>query len=132
SPVWSTNGDELVFSSGLARNLPSMLRKAANGGGTAEELLKGGSPTDWSPDGRLILYALRSKSKFELWTLSLSGERKAAPFLQFSSNQTSARFSPDGRWVAYTSDESGGVEDIYIRTFPASDRQGRISVGGGS
>jgi eukaryotic-like serine/threonine-protein kinase len=74
---------------------------------------------------------LSSKTKTDLWLLPMTGERKPVAFLQTQANESQAKFSPDGRWVAYVSDESGNPE-VYVRSFPASDGgKWQISTDGG-
>ena len=110
-----------------------------------EELLLKSSedklPTSWSRDGRFLLYTTSDPKtrKSGLWVLPLEGDKKPFPFLRTEFNNEDGQFSPDGRWVAYFSDESGRNE-IYVRTFSpdstaaASDTGGKwlISTGGGS
>jgi Tol biopolymer transport system component len=91
---------------------------------------------DWSRDGRFLLYEEQSaKGGSDLWVLPMegAGERKPAPFLTTRSNERMGRFSPDGRWIAYASDESGRPE-IYVRPFPVPAGGGgtwTVSQGGG-
>ena len=100
-------------------------------------LLKGGRPDDISPDGRYLLYsALDQKTLMDLWVLPLTGapgERKPAPYLQTQFSERQGKFSPDGRWIAYTSDESGPDQyQIYVQSFPAGSGKFMISAGGGT
>ena len=86
---------------------------------------------DWSPDGKYILYEkVDPKSKFDLWVLPTSGDNKPVPYLQTESNEAHARFSPNGKWVAYASDESGRTE-LYVQSFPAGRGKWQISTSGG-
>jgi serine/threonine protein kinase/Tol biopolymer transport system component len=126
APVWSPDGSRIAFA---APN--GLYVKAASGAGEEELLLKSGStlPDDWSGDGRFLLYANQDPTtKSDLWVLPLTGTRKPAPYLQTPFNERHGRFSPDGRWIAYVSDESGRPE-IYIQAFPASSGDsGKTSV----
>jgi eukaryotic-like serine/threonine-protein kinase len=97
-------------------------------------------PTSWSRDGRFLLYsATDPKMKGDLWVLPLGGDKKPVPFLRTEFDEREGHFSPDGHWVAYTSNESGRSE-IYIRAFSPdsvaapSDAGGKwlISTDGGS
>ncbi|HEV8430679.1 MAG TPA: hypothetical protein VGQ41_22445, partial [Pyrinomonadaceae bacterium] len=132
-PMWSPDGNEIVFASSREGVFDLYLKKA-NGVGNEEAILKSGEtkvPDDWSPDGRFIIYESRNpKTKFDLWLLPTSGDRKPVAFLQSEFNEQHARFSPDGKWIAYTSDVSGRPE-VYVQTFPASSAPIRVSTGGG-
>jgi Tol biopolymer transport system component len=72
-----------------------------------------------------------TQAGFNLWVLPLFGDTKPIPFLQTEFHERNGQFSPDLRWMAYDSDESGKTE-VYVRTFPSSDGKSRISTGGGS
>ena len=109
--------------------------KVSSGAGRDELLLK--TPqvklaTDWSADGRYILYyTIDPKAKADLWVLPLTGDRKPLSFLQTEFNERQGRLSPDGRFMAYVSDESGRWE-VYVQPFPASGSMWKISTGGGA
>jgi serine/threonine protein kinase len=131
--VWSPDGERIVWTSN--RSGPyDLYQKAASGAGKEELLLKSDIvkyPDDWSLDGRFILYeCVDPKTRFDLWVLPMSGDHKPMPYLQTEFNETHARFSPDGRWVAYVSDESGRAE-VYVQSFPATGGKWQISSGGG-
>lgn len=85
---------------------------------------------DWSPDGRSLLVVHSGGAGEDLWVLPMEGERKPVPFLQTNFNENQGRFSPDGKWVAYTSDESGRYE-VYVRPFPSGSSKWRVSPDGG-
>lgn len=132
-PVWSPDGSRIVFASNR-NGLTDLYQKAASGTGSDELLLKSSDPkfpTDWSLDGRFILYENRDpKTKADLWVLPLEGDRQPFPLLQTEFNEQQARFSPNGKWVAYTSDESGTTQ-VYVQSFPASGNKWQVSTGGG-
>ena len=88
---------------------------------------------DWSPDGKILLYAKNDpKTRMDVWTASVeSNEPKATPFLTSEFYEAEAQFSPDGKWVSYSSNESGQWE-VYLRPFPAGGAPLRISVDGGA
>jgi eukaryotic-like serine/threonine-protein kinase len=128
TPVWSPDGKQLVFASGRNQTFDLYLR---NTDGTQEEKPveqeEGHDkyPTAWSPDGRHILY-LRGP---EVWSLSLP-EMKRQLFLKSSASVKNAQFSPDGKWVAYDSNESGRWE-VFVTSFPEARGKWQISTGGG-
>jgi Tol biopolymer transport system component len=134
-PVWSPHGSRVFFGSGRT-GATSIFQKA---GVAAEELfadstLVGGVatyPSDISPDERFLLYQQSTSRGYDLGTIPLSGDRKPAPFVAGSANEVQGRFSPNGRWIAYASDESGKFE-VYVRHFPAESTQSTpISTAGG-
>ena len=112
-----------------------LYQKLASGAGQDEVLLKSDVPmqaSDWSRDGRFILYATNDpKTNWDLWVLPMTGDRKPIPFLQTGFSEREARFSPDARWIAYTSDESGR-DEVYVQSFPASGGKWQISTTSGS
>lgn len=89
-------------------------------------------PTGWSPDGGYLIYQeLDPKTNWNLWALPLSGDRKSIALVATPSIESQGQMSPDGRWLAYTSDETGPAE-IYIQRFPPSAGKWQISSGGGA
>src|SRR5262245_21573823 len=133
-PIWSPDGSRIAFVSD--RDGPgNLFQKSASGAGNDELLLKTNErkwPCDWSRDGRFILYVnLGQKTKTDLWVLPMTGQQKPIPFLQSTFNEDHARFSPDGHFIAYTSDESGRIE-VYVQTFPTSGGKWLISTNGGA
>ncbi len=132
-PVWSPDGSRIVFSSD--RDGPrNLYQKNAIGAGKEELLLKTETnkiAMDWSADGKYILFTVNDpKTKIDLWVFPLFGDQKPTPWLQTESNERLARFSPDGRWIAYISDESG-VNEVYVQTFPGSEGKWQVSTNGG-
>jgi serine/threonine protein kinase/Tol biopolymer transport system component len=130
SPVWSPDGKQFVWawSSGFAPTL--YLRQIQ--GNTPEERLGGQpsnqtQPTSWSPDGSFIVFM---QAPGDLWVMPMTGERKPQPLLQTKANEQNGRISPDGKWLAYQSDEAGS-DDIYVTQFPQPARSWRISKSGG-
>jgi serine/threonine protein kinase/Tol biopolymer transport system component len=134
SPVWSPDGKILVFT-GRDGNL---YRKDASGGGNEELLLKSESPkyaSDWSRDGRFLFYTeVGADTQGDIWVLpnplGTAGESKPYRFLQTAADESGAQLSPDGRWVVYTSNESGTTE-VYVRPFPTGAGRWKVSVKGG-
>jgi serine/threonine protein kinase len=88
-------------------------------------------PQDWSGDGRHILYAVQTPTDLNLRALPLSGERTPFDVARTSFAEINARFSPDSRWVAYQSNETGQFE-IYVQRFPGPGPKSQASVGGGT
>ena len=131
-PVWSPDGARIVFAS-VREGQQDFYVKASSGASEEELLLKSNDfklPTDWSPDGRHILYsALAGKPRNDVWVLPLEGERKPFPFLETEFNESFGRFSPNGKWIAYASNASGRYE-VYVRGFPKSGGQWMVSNSG--
>lgn len=121
-PVWSPDGSRIAFAAGNL--LDTIYLKTANGAGEEREIYKKPDeikfPTSWSRDGRFLLYFtfLVPKTGADLWVLSLE-DHKATPLLGTEFREELGRFSPDGRWIAYVSNESGRNE-VYVRPFVAS------------
>jgi Tol biopolymer transport system component len=132
-PVWSPDGARIAFTSNRTGNY-DLYVKASSGAGREELLLKtehAKFPTDWSPDGRFLLYdQVDPKTTSDIWVLEFP-DKKPALFFHTEFNERDASFSPDGKWIAYTSDESV-KEEIYVQPFPASGGKRQISKGGGS
>ncbi len=142
-PVWSPDGRQVMFRAGSPQNL---YRKEANGAGTEQRVTESANkqqPTDWSRDGRMLLYYENAPdTRSDLWVLPVTpdGKREAGasaragarPYLRTRFNEWGGRFSPEPspRWVAYTSDESGRNE-VYVQAFPEPRGKFQISTGGG-
>jgi hypothetical protein len=135
-PVWSADGGRLLFGSNRL-GVTNPFEKVVGGGQeepVAESLFRAAGatgPSDMSSDGRLLLYTQLTSRGYDLGVLMLTGEHKASTFLGTSFNEAQARFSPNTRWVAYASDESGRFE-VYVRPFPAASGQTQISIAGGT
>jgi Tol biopolymer transport system component len=136
-PVWSPAGDEVAFTSLRAGNDDIFLRQAD---GSGEEMLLATTPrhervSDWSLDGNYLLYHLRSSGdEGDLWYLMRSEDGSGwdpHSFLQTSFGEVTPRLSPDGRYVAYLSNESGQYE-VYVRPFPDGGRKVTVSSNGGT
>jgi Tol biopolymer transport system component len=128
-PVWSPDGRDLAYSS-----LGKAFQAQANRTSRGKELIH--SPdavyvTDWSRDGRYWLCSEYSPdTQWDLWILPTSGDSKPQPYLKTLYNELEGQFSPDGKWIAYTSDESGR-DEIYVRAFPDDGAKFPVSRGGG-
>jgi serine/threonine protein kinase len=133
--IWSPDGSRIVFNSNRKGHY-DLYQKAASGAGTEKVLLEDNldkNPLSWSPDGRFLLYSTGTaspKTGADLFVLPLSGDRKPQPFLQTPFNELGGQFSPDGRWIAYTSNESGKYE-VYVQPYPGPGGKWQISTAGG-
>jgi eukaryotic-like serine/threonine-protein kinase len=131
-PVWSGDGRDIAYTANRAGY--AELRKKAVAGVTPEELLQKSdsarqSATDWSRDGQYIVLS-RSNTR-EIWILPMIGDRKPFLYLQSQGASAGAKISPDGRWLAYQSDE-GGKFEIVVETFPKRGGQWQVSTSGGT
>jgi Tol biopolymer transport system component len=134
--VWSRDASRIMFSS--ERGGPhNLYRKASNGAGTEETVFKSNEPKyvqDWSADGKFLLYSQNNgiKGSLDLWFLSPDGEPKPQAYLATEFIESQGRFSPDGRFVAYSSNASGRSE-VYVQPFPnASEGKWMVSTEGGT
>ena len=132
-PLWTPDGQRIVFRSNRSGAF-NLYWKPADGSGEAEQLTSSEhsqSPYSWTPDGKVLAFWERSpQTGSDIWVLWLDGERTPELFLRTPFSEAEPSFSPDGRWIAYTSNDSGRNE-IYVRPFPASDGKWQISTGGG-
>ncbi len=130
NPVWSPDGSRIAFSSDRTGKR-DIYWKAASGAGADELLLASeGSKSleDWSADGRLLLFNLNNT---EVHAVPVSGDRKPYPVLKAPFTQAHVRLSPDGRWIAYSSTESGRLE-VFVQNFPPAGGKWQISNSGGT
>jgi serine/threonine protein kinase len=132
TPVWSPDSRRMVYAAARSGNSNLFLRNS-DGAERDVELLEPGPlrfASDWSKNSGTVLYVELGLKGNDLWTLNIDGDRKAARFTDTPFNELQGQFSPDGKWVAFTSDESGRYE-IYIRPFPSGPGKWRISLNGG-
>ena len=131
--AFSPDSSQIAYASNRRGEWGVYVRTATGG---AEQLLHkvGGIEmlvTDWSPDGKTLLFNPRSSDTgFDIWALSMTGERKAYPVLTQKYDEFKPGFSPDGRWIVYASDETGRAE-VYVQAFPPSGVKWQVSVNGG-
>jgi serine/threonine protein kinase len=119
-PVWSPDGRYIAFSLSEGTAPGSLYRKLASGAKEEELLLLSSETkfvTSWSSDGKFLIYtSINQKTKNDLWVLPLEGRSHATPLLHSEYNEDDGQFSPDTRWIAYISDESGR-DEVYVREF---------------
>jgi len=135
-PVWSPDGNTILFGALQGKARTGIYRKLSNGAGSEELLLPSEEPdtpifpTSWSRDGRFILYSrgILTLSQADIWVLPLSVERKPRLFVRAPGAAYDGQFSPNARWVAYTSRESGR-DEVYVVPFDAA---GVLNTGSGS
>ena len=135
APVWTPDGKRIIYASGAHGT--SLAWQAADGSG-GEEVLFVSDRSDHakilsiscSPDGRFLAFQRGDERDFDLWLLNLTGDHKTSPLLVSDYHTMFPQISPDGRHIAYTSDESGRAE-IYVQSFPSLGNKQRISGDGG-
>ncbi|HLN58353.1 MAG TPA: protein kinase, partial [Thermoanaerobaculia bacterium] len=130
SPVWSPDGTQVVYGDGDG----NLFAKASDGLSRARALIRVESAnqiaTSWSPDGSAIAFAHQdTKTGWDIWILPLSADRKPYPLMVTSANEQSGRFSPDGKWMSYVSDESG-QQELYVVPFPGPGEKMQVTSGG--
>jgi len=142
TPVWSPDGRFIAYRStrsrlaqGAAGGGSVVARTASDGSGTEEVLWESEHHVhvvDWTPDGRSLLLEVRAEADGDVMLLELdNGEPEPRPLLDSRFQERSARISPDGRWIAYTSDESGR-DEIYLQRFPELGNKRSVSTDGGA
>jgi eukaryotic-like serine/threonine-protein kinase len=143
SPLWSPDGKQMAYLAsepgGAATGRYDVMVKASDGSGEARMLLRSVDATiapttqglwDWSPDGKYLLFTKGMPFVGErIWALPLSGDGKPFSYAAAAGDQWLAQFSPDGRWVTYTSSE-GGLPDVYVAPFPWTGAKWQLSTNG--
>ena len=134
--IFAPDGKRIVFRSGAAGGEDNLYWKAADGSGAAEHLTtsaRSQTPGSWSPDGTTLAFVEEGDSlgffQFDIWVLSI-GDCKTRAVIQTAANEMSPEFSPDGRWLAYVSNESGRHE-VYVQPYPGPGERHLISTNGG-
>jgi Tol biopolymer transport system component len=134
--AWSPDSRRIAYPN--AGSPPNLFVQDVTPAGSTERLFSSHNThpfPDWSPDGRFLMYAEdvndpSSTTRTDLQLLSLDGSKNIVPYVRTQFAETRGRFSPDGKWVAYTSDESGPNE-VYVQSFPVGGSKVRISSRGG-
>jgi serine/threonine-protein kinase len=134
TPIWSPDGRTVAWSATRGTVARGVFRRAADGSGKEElvwSLENHAHLRDWLPDGRgLIVEIADPKSGTDIWRLDLGEKPTPTLFLQTPFNERNSRISPDGHWLAYSSDESGR-DEVYIQSFPSAGAKVQVSTGGG-
>jgi hypothetical protein len=139
APVWSPDGTQLAYAHSIQQaSGDHLFLLNADGSGKEQPLEQplidsiANYPTSWSSDGRLLLFDHQDKSgKIAVWVLPFTAERKPYAYVETQFNAQMGKFSPDGLWVAYVSNDSGR-DEVYIAPFPGPGGRVQISSGGGS
>ncbi len=139
-PVWSPDGRRIAFTR-FAEDMPVLSVRNADGSGEIERLTEPSPdaqfPNSWSPDGKTLLYTVaytadrgpkRKLASTDLWFVSTGDPRTARLWFESPFRETAGAFSPDGRWIAYVSDESG-VQEVYVRPYPGPGASVKVSNG---
>ncbi len=135
SPVWSPEGNRIAFDSSRKKGGGNygLFQKDLNGGNETpvSEAHESLNALDWSPDSRFLLYTLQKLQTVDsdIWAMPMHGDRTPIPIAQTTFAENGAKFSPDSRWIAYESNDSGRTE-IYVQPFPAGTRT-KVSSNGG-
>jgi Tol biopolymer transport system component len=134
-PVWSPDGRRVAFAS-RREGQPNLALTAMSvaGDGKKDQLVEGPldmHPTDWSRDSSLLIYTSNDpRTHLDVWAVPLAGERRPSPIAQTPFNESDAHLSPDGRSIAYVSDETGR-DEVFVRSFPSPEGKWLISSNGG-
>jgi Tol biopolymer transport system component len=131
--LWSPDGTEVIYTSSRAGQY-NLFRKRVDDDREPERLVESAHPqsaTSWSPDGRvLLLNDIDPVTRIDIWVLPLDGDVKPRPLIKTPARELRGMFSPDGRWIAYASDESGR-DEVYVQAYPGLGHKRQISTDGG-
>jgi len=141
-PSWTPDGQRITYSSQEKGRAPNLWWIRADGAGNAQRLAESNSSQDvsfWRPDSKVLAFCEGNPDTgADIWTLVIEGDEKSGwkpgepkPFVNSAFTQTWPAFSPDGRWLAYQSNESGTTE-VYVRPFPGPGGNWQVSTGGGN
>ena len=131
--VWSPDGRQIAYAS-YRNGEYGLYEKASDGSGSEEVLLEGENQikflSDWSPDGNVLAYHEGSQSGWAIWMLPRNGDRRPHRFRKSEFSEREPSFSPDGKWLAYCSNESGEYK-VYVVPFPGPGGKWQVSPAGG-
>src|SRR5262249_41923522 len=138
-PIWTPDGRSIVFSNALPDGKAALFIVPADGSGSPEPLLEAAPrlvrPDSVSSDGKTLAFERYDQtSRWDIWIMPLTGDRKPQSFLATPFNEFGAAFSPDGRWIAYASDDSAGSTgqtQVYVRPFPGPGGRWQVSTTSG-
>jgi serine/threonine-protein kinase len=134
-PEWTPNGERLLMRAFSGTDKSTIVWRAANGAGGMEQLHRDAKIALWegvvSPDAQYLMYRIGSGSSADLRYRKIAGDTASKPFVATPAGEETPRFSPDGKWVVYASDEAGAGLDVYVRAFPDGAVAYRISESGG-
>ena len=132
-PIWSPDGSRIVYAS-LRSGKWGLYQTLSSGSGTEEPLYESDlpkAPMSWSPDGKRIVFWVEDlKTGSDLWVLTLE-DKKAAPLVATPFSETHGQISPDGKWIAYTSNSKDARNEIYVQPFPTGSGGWQVSNAGG-
>jgi len=132
--IWTPDGGRITYGS-AAGGVENLFWRPSDGSGSPERLTTSevqDLASSWSPDGRTLLFMTQSPSTgYDVMALSTDGNPRIRPIVQSRFNEHYAEFSPDGRWIAYASNESDQNE-VYVQPYPGPGPRQQVSVGGGT
>jgi eukaryotic-like serine/threonine-protein kinase len=136
TPLWSPDGSKIAYGVGPVGLITvDIFQKPASGG--KEELVQRSGQVrlfDWAPDGKNVVFTPEQtvgKTQTDLFLLPMEGDHKPVPYLQTSFGEFNAQFSPDGRWMSYTTDDSG-KDQVWVRPVPDTGKKYQVSTAGGT
>ena len=134
NPTWGPAGQTVLYSTFAIAGMPRLVSKPSNGGGKAEPVVSMAGPQftgSVSSSGVLAFTTfVEVATRSDIFTMPLAGDRTPQPFLRTSADEFGPEFSPDGKWIAYVSNEAGTL-DVYVAPFPGPGASRKISSNGG-
>jgi dipeptidyl aminopeptidase/acylaminoacyl peptidase len=130
--IWSPAGDRIAYQ--VNKSGPEDIYvKPVDGGGAEEPLVASDvlfkNPVQWSPDGKYVMFNQPDATGWDIWRVPLAGDRKPELVLRNEANERGGCISPDGRWITYSSDESGR-DELYVQSYPAAGQRWQLTTGG--